>query len=115
MTAKQHGGAHERVGTPVEYALWIMVFAPILLHCTKKTMHFVAFNCALLHNKPLIFKLSIHKYLFGKGVKSDSGRRGRMFESCHSDQIPEKSPDYSGLFSFLPAFCFIRGGGFSSW
>src|SRR5574343_285632 len=76
------------------------------IHNTKK----LCYNYPSLQLSEITKSLCKSRSVAQPGRELRSGRRGRMFESCHSDQIPEKSPDYSGLFSFLPAFCFIRGG-----
>jgi len=72
------------------YAIGDKILAAIVRQCGKKVLLFVACTCTLMHNRSMIFRGFYFVAVQQKLAKTCSGRRGRKFESCHSDQFTAK-------------------------
>ena len=96
------------------FVLWA-ICAPIVRQCSKKTLLLVACTCTLLHNRSLIFRAFYFCSVWLKAAKTGSGRRGRKFESCHSDQntATKKAPSHPS--GWLFAFWGHNGRGIEVW
>ncbi len=91
-----------------KYAIGAKILAAIVRQSGKKVLLFVARTCTLLHNRIMIFNGFCFVAVQQKLAKTGSGRRGRMFESCHSDQFTAKKTKKAliiqGFFRFYGAF-----------